>query len=332
MILTCPACDTRYVVKDGAIPPGGRQVRCASCKHSWHQEPQVAGADAPSDSAQPEHGTVEEFPAPGAMTHPAGEPDGKPPEAALADHAHPDMQAEDVTDAADADAHPLPEEGAATTIPEPVDYMGDPVPEPVEEPVFAPERGDAPAVREPSAEAPEEQPEERENYEFAAYAPLEEEEPRRRGPVLAILILLIIAAAAAAFWYFAPAEWNQRLGLSEAGDTPLLVQVDQLSRRTLASGNSILEVSGKVINPTDETMPVAPLQGELRSVEQKVVYSWTIPPPAPVLAPGTSASFNSAELNIPPSAACVTVAVSGSSPVEPEPCRPMAQESQPAAG
>jgi hypothetical protein len=22
MILTCPACDTKYVVKDGAIPPG----------------------------------------------------------------------------------------------------------------------------------------------------------------------------------------------------------------------------------------------------------------------------------------------------------------------
>ena len=38
MILTCPACDTRYVVKDDAIPPGGRQVRCASCKHSWHQD------------------------------------------------------------------------------------------------------------------------------------------------------------------------------------------------------------------------------------------------------------------------------------------------------
>ena len=40
MILTCPACDTKYVVKDGAIPPGGRQVRCASCKHSWHQDPE----------------------------------------------------------------------------------------------------------------------------------------------------------------------------------------------------------------------------------------------------------------------------------------------------
>ena len=39
MILTCPDCGTQYVVKDGAIPPEGRQVRCAACKHSWHQYP-----------------------------------------------------------------------------------------------------------------------------------------------------------------------------------------------------------------------------------------------------------------------------------------------------
>ena len=43
MILTCPSCGTQYVVKDGAIPPQGRQVRCAACKHSWHQEPEPAG-------------------------------------------------------------------------------------------------------------------------------------------------------------------------------------------------------------------------------------------------------------------------------------------------
>src|SRR3569833_2220953 len=54
MILTCPSCGTQYVVKDGAIPPGGRQVRCASCKHSWHQDTEEGAevTEAPAAAAE----------------------------------------------------------------------------------------------------------------------------------------------------------------------------------------------------------------------------------------------------------------------------------------
>src|SRR4051812_28989374 len=55
MILTCPSCGTQYVVNDGAIPPDGRQVRCASCKHSWHQNPEGAVEAEPQAAvAEPE--------------------------------------------------------------------------------------------------------------------------------------------------------------------------------------------------------------------------------------------------------------------------------------
>ncbi|HEU4704327.1 MAG TPA: zinc-ribbon domain-containing protein [Sphingomicrobium sp.] len=287
MILTCPACGTQYVVKDGAIPPQGRQVRCASCKHSWHQDPEPADeADAPAE---------EETIAEAARIDPSSGPEAEErayQEAALAaaepavdtalDEAAPDEAAFGEVDEYGQNA--VSGEAAEAAGYAPVD------------PVAPPADGLVEAI--PAAPAP--LPEEPVDDDFQPFRYEPEEAPRRRSPLLTLLLIaLVIAALAAAFWFLAPAEWKQRVGIAGAGETPLQLMMTHSDRQKLASGNELLAVSGRVINPTDESQDVPPIRAQLRSATGELVYSWTIAPPARTLPPGASATFNSAEVNVP---------------------------------
>ena len=144
------------------------------------------------------------------------------------------------------------------------------------------------------------QPEAQED-EFTPFPAADEVEPKRRSPLVSILIVIVVVVVlAAAFWFLAPPEFKARLGLAGVSASPLALVTTHMDRQRLESGNELLTVTGRVINPTSSEQDVPPLRAQLKSRAGKLVYSWTIAPPARSLAPGASASFNSAEVNVPP--------------------------------
>jgi len=39
MLISCSACNSKYLVNSADLKPDGRMVECASCGHQWYQEP-----------------------------------------------------------------------------------------------------------------------------------------------------------------------------------------------------------------------------------------------------------------------------------------------------
>ena len=115
------------------------------------------------------------------------------------------------------------------------------------------------------------------------------------------LVALLLAALAAAVLAIGPDTLRTRLGLATRGSSvALLLEVPRKpERRTLASGNELFALTGRVVNPTRERQRVPDIQAELQDAQGRVVYNWIITPPTRTLPPGAAAEFNSAEVDVP---------------------------------
>jgi len=295
MILTCPSCGTHYVVKEGAIPPEGRQVRCAACKHSWHQNTEESAEEGPEPEPQAvvEEGSLEpqeeESLAEATMIEPRSGPEAE-------ERAYEEAALESEQAPAAEESPEEPDQPRSTTYANAAFDMTKP-----EAPAAAAEGN---WQEPPQAEAQED--------DFTPFPPGDEVEPKRRSPVVSIMaVVVIVILLAAAFWFLAPPSFKARLGLAGVSTSPLALVTTHMDRQRLESGNELLTVTGRVINPTGKEQDVPPLQAQLKTRAGKIVYSWTIAPPARSLAAGSSASFNSAEVNVPPGGDELTITLGG---------------------
>ena len=269
MILTCPSCGTRYAVKDGAIADGGRKVRCAACGHSWHQDPE---APPPGDDDADSVPVSEPAPEPGDPAAPATAFDAAPGE--------PEPVGYDPIQSVAPGAE-LVEGPTAVPVPPPGDE-GWPEGRSDEEQWDL--RKELPDAEEIAAVESETAPDRKRNWLM--------------GAIIAIILVVVIVAA---LWLLAPSSLRQRIGLASAGPTLLQIAPGTPERQKLASGNELVVVSGRVINPSAKPQTVPPIEAQLRDKSGRLLYSWTISPPARSLPPGGTATFNSAEMNVPPS-------------------------------
>ena len=265
MILSCPACRTRYVVPDNAIGSTGRQVRCANCKNSWFQEPE-GEAEAAEEAA-----------APAAYAPPPPAPARAAPPPAPA----PIAQAE--ASRGWSDPNPVaaaPDPGTVQTAPEPPQAS------------FLREERQEASYAAPTSEYEEES-------DYSSEAPFRaRRNPARTWTIVAVVAAVLMVIAAAGVYVFGiPGVGGQ--GFTRTG-TPLVLQVTRKpERRPLESGNELLAVSGRIVNPTDTVQRVPQIRAELRDAQGRIVYEWNISAPVSELKPNQSATFNSAEVDVP---------------------------------